>query len=225
MNYIPLYIKTSYSLLSSLCDIKKLVHHAKGLGIKSLAITDNNMFGAMEFYKECISNGIKPIIGLEIEIDNKVVLLYAKNYKGYQNLTRLTFIKQDKELDINDLKEHSSNILCIVLDSELYKKLSNIYVNLYLGYNNKLNSNIKNLVYINKVLCIDKEDVKYINYLGLIKDGKKLDSINDYNEDPNCYLEYHLNNDFKIEQEISDLCNIEFIYNPELFPVFDEFIN
>ena len=42
------------------------------------------MFGVMEFYKKCISNNIKPIIGLEIIVDNEILVLYAKDYNGYK---------------------------------------------------------------------------------------------------------------------------------------------
>ena len=54
MNYTPLQVKTNYSLLSSLNNIKELVELAANYGYNSLAITDeNNMFGVMEFYLEC----------------------------------------------------------------------------------------------------------------------------------------------------------------------------
>ena len=73
MNYTPLQVKTSYSILSSLNNIKKLVSLASSYGYKSLAITDeNNMFGVMEFYLECKKNNIKPIIGIELTIDNTI---------------------------------------------------------------------------------------------------------------------------------------------------------
>ena len=62
MEYVPLHVKTSYSLLSSLNKIPNLVARAKQLNYSSLAITDtNNMFGVPEFYNECIKNNIKPI--------------------------------------------------------------------------------------------------------------------------------------------------------------------
>ena len=51
MNYIPLRVKTSYSLLSSLNDIKKMISFCKEKGINTIAITDSNMYGVMEFYK------------------------------------------------------------------------------------------------------------------------------------------------------------------------------
>lgn len=227
MNFVPLYVKTSYSLLSSLCDIKKLVERSKELGIKALAITDDNMFGVLDFYKECIKNGIKPIIGLSIDFGNNVVLLYAKNYKGYQNLTRLMFIKQNKDISIDDLKEHSNNLLCIVEDVDLYKRLSDVYVNLYLGYRDdyeKKGHITNNLVFINQVLCLNKEDVNYLKYLYLIRDGKKIDNIDDYSIDNKCYLNYSSKKEDKTD-EIVDLINIEFKFNKELFPVYSKDID
>ena len=113
MKYIPLRIKTSYSILSSLNDIKKLIQFCKANDIKRIAITDNNMFGVMEFYKECIKNDIKPIIGLEIKIEDNIVLLYAKNYEGYQNLTRIVFVMQNEKINIDTLKKYSSNLICV----------------------------------------------------------------------------------------------------------------
>ena len=70
MNYIPLRVKTSYSLLTSLNDIKKMISFCKNNNINAIAITDNNMYGVMEFYKECLKSNIKPIIGLELIIDD-----------------------------------------------------------------------------------------------------------------------------------------------------------
>ena len=71
----PLYIKTDNSLLSSLIKIDDLITFAKKNNIKVLTITDDSMYGCLEFYIKCKKNGIKPIIGLEI---NSIVL-YAMN--------------------------------------------------------------------------------------------------------------------------------------------------
>ena len=111
MTYTALQVKTSYSLLNSLNDIKKLVSYAKSLGYTSLAITDqNNMFGVIEFYQECKKNNIKPIIGIELELEKKKILLYAINNDGYKNLIKLSTIKSERELNIEDLKKYISNI-------------------------------------------------------------------------------------------------------------------
>ena len=90
MAYTALEVKTSYSILNSLNDIKKLVNLAVSYGYSSLAITDeNNMFGVMEFYEECLKNNLKPIIGIDLTINDGHILLYAKNNKGYKNLIKL----------------------------------------------------------------------------------------------------------------------------------------
>ena len=93
MDYVALQVKTSYSILQSLNDIKKLVKKASVLGYKAIAITDyNNMFGVPEFYFECKKYNIKPIIGISITINEKIILLYAINNNGYQNLVKLSTI-------------------------------------------------------------------------------------------------------------------------------------
>ena len=108
-NFIHLHVHSHYSLLSALPKIKDLVKRAKKEGMEALALTDNgNLYGAIEFYKECKKNDIKPIIGLDAflalrtrhdkqaGIDNKRsrILLLAKNYQGYQNLIKLVTASQ-----------------------------------------------------------------------------------------------------------------------------------
>ena len=73
MKYIPLRVKSSYSLLTSLIDIKKMVLFCKEKSIDTICLTDINMYGVMEFYKECIKNNIKPIIGLELKKEDEVI--------------------------------------------------------------------------------------------------------------------------------------------------------
>ena len=78
MNYTPLQVKTSYSILSSLNNIQKLVQTAKEYGFQNLAITDeNNMFGVMEFYLECKKNNIKPISAPRTEFLNLRAILLS----------------------------------------------------------------------------------------------------------------------------------------------------
>ena len=55
--YSPLYIKTEYSLLSSLIKIDNLIEKCKACNITSLAICDDNLFGTMEFIKKCNKAG------------------------------------------------------------------------------------------------------------------------------------------------------------------------
>ena len=67
--FVHLHTHTHYSLLDGLGKIPNLVLRAKELGMDTLAITDHGvMYGAIEFYKECKKQGIKPIIGVEAYI-------------------------------------------------------------------------------------------------------------------------------------------------------------
>ncbi|RJR24211.1 DNA polymerase III subunit alpha [Candidatus Microgenomates bacterium] len=105
--FIHLHVHTEYSLLDGLPKIKNLVKMAKELGMPAVALTDHGvMYGAIEFYKECKAQGIKPLIGIEAYTvnhdhklkegkenkDNNHLVLIAKNHKGYQNLMKLTSI-------------------------------------------------------------------------------------------------------------------------------------
>ena len=126
--FAPLYLKTNNSILKSLIKINELIDYAKKNDIKALTITDENMYGTYDFYKECIKNDIKPIIGLEIKIQEKIVL-YAKNYDGYRNLMKLSTIQSEREIEANELKQYSDNLICILpyKASKFYPKLKLIF--------------------------------------------------------------------------------------------------
>ena len=65
--FTHLHVHTEYSLLDGSAKIGELVKRAKELGMDSLAITDHGaMFGVIDFYKACKEEGIKPIIGCEV---------------------------------------------------------------------------------------------------------------------------------------------------------------
>lgn len=102
--FVHLHVHSHYSLLAALPRIKELVKKAKDLEMSALALTDNgNMYGAIDFYKTCKKNDIKPIIGVDFYtaartrldrepgIDNRRnrLVLLAKNNAGYKNLIKL----------------------------------------------------------------------------------------------------------------------------------------
>ena len=103
--FVHLHVHSEYSLLDGACRIPELTQRAAELKMPALALTDHgNMFGAVEFYKECRSAGIKPIVGCEVYLapgdrrERKAnspkeasthFLLLAKNEIGYHNLLKL----------------------------------------------------------------------------------------------------------------------------------------
>lgn len=89
--YAHLHVHSHYSLLKALPKIGDLVARAKAEGIEALALCDiDNLYGAIEFYKECKGAGIKPIIGVDAHVGDGVrTLLFAENKTGYLNLMQL----------------------------------------------------------------------------------------------------------------------------------------
>ncbi|NLC18563.1 MAG: DNA polymerase III subunit alpha [Clostridiales bacterium] len=108
MNFTHLHVHTEYSLLDGSGKIKEMVRQAKALGMDSLAITDHGvMYGVIDFYKACIAEDIRPIIGCEIYVapnsrfdrepgasDERYyhLVLLAENNIGYQNLMKIVSI-------------------------------------------------------------------------------------------------------------------------------------
>ena len=142
--FTHLRVHSHYSLLEALPKISDLVKRAKKLGLTSLALTDSgNLYGAIEFYKECLENDIKPIIGVdfyvairtrhdkEARVDNsrtRLVLL-AENITGYQNLLKLvtaSFLEGfyykpriDKEL----LEKYHEGLIAIAKEDKYYSEI------------------------------------------------------------------------------------------------------
>ena len=112
MKYIPLNSKTHYELLSSLVKIDDLIDYAIKNNIEAIGITDSNMFGTLEFINKTTKKNIKPIIGIEIKLDDKNFLLYAKNYNGYVNLCKIVSEKNINSINCDFLKNNNRNLIC-----------------------------------------------------------------------------------------------------------------
>lgn len=219
----PLNIKTNNYLLTSMIKIEELIKVAKTLNLKALTIVDNNMYGAAYFYNTCITNGIKPVIGLEINLP-EVILLYAKNKEGYNNLIKLTTIKSEKDITLDDLTVYSDNLICVIpyKSRNLYQKIIKIYENVFIGYENEeerklISSN--NKVYIKPILCLNKEDEPYLKYLKAIKEGKTIKEINETYE--NCSLIPLKKYDEETSNKLIDMCNLEIKFHQDLLPVYE----
>ena len=231
--YIPLYVKTNYTLLSSLITIDKIISLCKDNNLSSIAICDDDMTSTMVFYKACINNGIKPIIGLDVKIDNYNILLYAKNYSGYQELIKISTLKYDHSITINDLNK-TDDVICIVPfnSKDIVNEIKNIYKDTYLGYKNKSEEKLgkditKDIVFINKILYIDKDEESFLKYLYMIRDGKTISDEINYEEDNNYYINnneviyYSDNLGLNNTKIISDSCNFEFKDNGNLLPIYE----
>ena len=132
--FVHLHIHSEFSLLDGANRIKDLPVRAKELGMEAIAITDHGaMYGAIDFYKACKKEGIKPIIGCEVyvaprsrfdkepNIDNRYnhLILLAKNQQGYQNLSKLVSIGfvdgyyYKPRIDIEVLEKYHEGLICL----------------------------------------------------------------------------------------------------------------
>ena len=224
MNYIPLDIKTEYDLMNSLIKLDDLILYAQNNGIKALGITDKNMFGAYEFIQRCNKNNIKPIIGIEVSIDEDSLLIYAKNYDGYVALCNIVSKCNIDGISIEDIKKYSPNII-VVTDYKTYNKYKDMFSFVYIKYSNeeeRKNALVlsEDVVYINEIRYFNKEDKEYFKYLKYIEETKTID------EDINIkdtYFEEIKNPDYVRDTlKFSDLISIELPKSTYHIPVYKE---
>ncbi|MAG12257.1 DNA polymerase III subunit alpha [bacterium] len=148
MSFIHLHTHSHYSLLDGLSKLPEMVHLAKTYNMSAIGLTDHGvLYGAIQFYKTCKDEGIKPIIGLEAYvahrsrldkqpgIDNKRyhLTLLAKNNTGYHNLIRLVSLSHlegyyyKPRIDRELLNKYSDGLICLsgCFGGELSRALRN----------------------------------------------------------------------------------------------------
>lgn len=134
MAFTHLHVHSEYSLLDGMARISKAPARAKEMGMNALAITDHGaMFGVIDFYKECLNQGIKPIIGCEVytamrRMEDKDpvkdrarghLILLAENNEGYHNLIKIVSDSYTRgfyfkpRVDKEELKAHSKGIIAL----------------------------------------------------------------------------------------------------------------
>jgi DNA polymerase-3 subunit alpha len=105
VDFVHLHVHSQYSILDGACKLPEMIEKAIADGMQGVAVTDHgNMFGIKEFHDEaCKHPGFKPIIGCETYVARRSrhektdlvdrkgdhLILLAKNFIGYQNLSRL----------------------------------------------------------------------------------------------------------------------------------------
>ncbi len=133
--FAHLHLHTHYSLLDGANRIPELVAQTKKLGMNAVAITDHgNLYGAIEFYRECKAGGINPVIGYEAYLapgdrrEKKAsrqgeaythLTLLAKNTVGFKNLIKLSSIAflegfyYHPRIDREILEAHKEGLICL----------------------------------------------------------------------------------------------------------------
>ncbi len=148
MGFVHLHVHTEYSLLDGACRIKALAKRVKELGQSAVAITDHGvMYGAIDFYRACLAEGVKPIIGCEVYVaprtrfdrmhefdaEPRHLILLCKNITGYQNLCYMVSMGftegfySKPRIDLQLLREHHQGLIALsaCLAGELPRRILN----------------------------------------------------------------------------------------------------
>ena len=119
-----LKVRSDYSFLSSTIRIDDMISFCTKNNIKQASLIDTNLFGALTFYNACISNNIKPIIGIELNVRFSDVvfpiIFIAKSELGYKNISKLSSLTnkyQQTSIDFKILSMYAQDV-ALVLSSE-----------------------------------------------------------------------------------------------------------
>lgn len=124
---------SSYSFLEGVASPQELAQTAARLGLPGLFLTDHLwLTGAVEFWSSCLSAGIKPGLGLELDLvqagDRARVQLLATSRAGWSSLCRLSsrsFLGSGEKAGLppHTLLEEQEGLLLIVPNEPLIHRL------------------------------------------------------------------------------------------------------
>ena len=70
-SFVHLHLHSEYSLVNGMVRLPDLIDQTLQNQMPTVALTDiNNLYGAVKFFNKCMAQGIKPIIGTEVYIEN-----------------------------------------------------------------------------------------------------------------------------------------------------------
>lgn len=155
--FVPLKITTDYTMMKSLITVSSLINKLEEESIPVCGICDENLYGVMEFYNTCLEHHIKPIIGLEVEMNYLSFYLYARNYKGYLGLLKIHTKKEKRELGIIDIETWKENLNIVLPYAyiEEYSTYESHFTHFYIGYTTEYEKNNAYLVTTKVVFCPD----------------------------------------------------------------------
>ena len=135
MKWVPLHVHSQYSDFDATASLESIAKTAARYEMAAVALTDHgNLYGAVEFFKECKAVKIQPIIGCEVyvapgsRLEKKKesgqrtsyhLTLLAKDNEGYHNLAKLSSIGflegfyYKPRIDHETLKQYSKGLICL----------------------------------------------------------------------------------------------------------------
>ena len=212
-----LHLNSEYSLLESTIKIDDLISFAVSNEMKSLVLTDHNtMYGTYEFIKKCEKNNIKPVIGLDLDVDDFRLILLAKNMQGLTELFRLSSKKEGgQDISVDDID--AFNLIVIdhptkgnYIKTKRHLKLKNFYIGTE-------TEDFPNAVFVRETKTLKKSDATALSLLKTIATGEEV-----VEEQVNGYMENVDFNSTSVRQAASIIenCNVVLPKDVNPFPDF-----
>jgi DNA polymerase-3 subunit alpha len=139
-------VHSEHSVLDGACNIKEMAARAAELDMPALSLTDHGvMNGALDMYKACRDNDVKPILGIEAyfvddrhavkelpKYERNHLTLLAENDTGFSNLVALSsegflegYHRGKANIDMELLDRHSEGVIALTgcLQARFVKRL------------------------------------------------------------------------------------------------------
>ncbi len=115
MAYVPLWCKSNFSFLEGAGHPEDLVEWAHGLGLPAVAVTDRDgVYGAVRAHVRARELGIRLLVGAQVAVGGRPLVLLAADRDGYANLCRaLTDLWRTGRLDPGRLCERARGLLAL----------------------------------------------------------------------------------------------------------------
>ncbi|AUB31971.1 DNA polymerase III subunit alpha [Spiroplasma floricola] len=238
MEYLNLFnVQSCYNFLNSTIRIEDYLNFLKLNNHDFAFYADKNtMYGAAEFYEKAKEKKLKPVIGLSFDLSFGNILIYAKNNKGFEEISYISsYINQNDKINLEHLEslfwKTISNDLIVIssfsvenVDKYLEKFKSILSdKNFYIGITKHNSSYFKkhsNVVFANEINFLHENEYPVYKTLIAIKEGKLITELS--NLEKNYYFSKELiSNYIKVENhvnnisKITSLIDIENIFNYE----------
>jgi len=192
MSFINLCVRSAYSMLSSTITIKAYIDYALARNMKVLSLVeDKTLHSTIKFYQACQNVGIKPIIGVTIDVKHNEAsgtwTLFAMNEAGYRALLFITSLQADASyVEISEILTYQESlIICVAVETFADFKINPLPQNFYLSFNDvsglkiakEMNFSPDGFVFLNDVRTLTEDDIPTLRVLNAIKENIPLDNM------------------------------------------------
>ena len=173
--FVNLITKSYYSISISAISIDEIINFAIKNKQQYVSLIDKNvMYGAIEFYTKAKKNNLRPIIGLNLTLNNNEIYLIALNNNGYLKLCKISSIINC--FPSQDWMQHVTDDLIVISNQEWLKKFN--------AKNKYLDCDLA----LHEALFAAKDDYEKYKAIIAIKNNQLYFDVNDSNDLMNKYL-------------------------------------